>query len=366
MKNRTIYRYIFAGGGTGGHLYPALAVAQQIKELKPEAEILFIGAKNKIEERVVPNYNFNLKTIWITGFSRKFSVNNLLFPLKLFVSFFQALVIVIKFKPRVVVGTGAYVSGPVVWAASIIGSKIILLEQNSYPGITNRLLEKKATEIHIAFEETKKYFRDKSKIVLSGNPIRINLNLVDKIQARRSFSLDDNKKTILIIGGSGGAKSLNHAVAKSLDKLLEKDIQVLWQTGKVYYQEFKKYSQHGVKVMEYFDDMSLAYSSCDIVIARAGATTIAEVSLLGLPVIFVPSSNVAADHQYKNAKTLQDENAALIIPDNEVEKKLYDTTISLIYDEEKLKELRNNIKKFSNPDAALNITKKIIHLSENL
>lgn len=366
MKSKTIYRFIFAGGGTGGHLYPALAVAQQIRELIPESEILFVGAKNKIEERVVPEYNFDFKSIWISGFTRRLTVSNLLFPVKLVVAMIQSLLIVLKFKPRVAIGSGAYVSGPVIWASSIIGSKIVLLEQNSYPGITNRLLEKKANEIHITFEESKKYFREKSKLILSGNPIRINLKLIDKVEARRTFGLDDNKKTILIFGGSGGAKTLNHAVAKSLDKLIQNDIQVLWQTGKVYFQEFKKYSQKNVKVLEYINDMSSAYSACDLVIARAGATTIAEVSLLGLPVIFVPSSNVAANHQYKNAKALVDENAAELIEDDKIEDKFYETVISLLNNQVRLNEFSNNIKKFSKPDAALNIAKSLIHLSEIL
>lgn len=365
MKTQTPYRFIFAGGGTGGHLYPALAVAQQIKELKPESQILFVGAKNKIEERVVPEHNFDFKSIWISGFSRKFNSNNLLFPIKLIVSIFQSLGIAFSFKPRVAIGSGAYVSGPVIWASSFLGSKVILLEQNSYPGITNRLLEKKATEIHLTFEESKKYFRDQSKLIVSGNPIRINLKLINKVEARRYFGLEDNKKTILIIGGSGGARTLNHAIAKSLDKLIENSIQVLWQTGKVYYPEFKKYNQHGVKVMEYIDDMSAAYSSCDLVIARAGATTIAEVSLLGLPVIFVPSTNVAADHQFKNAKSLLDENAAELIEDKYVERDLLNKILKLIDDKKRLAALSDNIKKFAKPNAALIIAQKAIQLAES-
>lgn len=365
MNSKTPYRFIFAGGGTGGHLYPAIAVAQQIKELKPESEILFVGAKNKIEERVLPDYNFNFRSIWVSGFSRKFNANNLLFPIKLIVSILQSLGIAFSFRPRVAIGSGAYVSGPVIWASSFLGSKVILLEQNSFPGITNRLLEKKATEIHLTFEESKKYFREQSKLIVSGNPIRINLQLKNKIEAKRNFGLEDNKKAILVIGGSGGAKTLNHAVAKSLDRLIENKIQVLWQTGKVYYQEFKRYNQHDAKVMEYIDDMSAAYSACDLVIARAGATTIAEVSLLGLPVIFVPSTNVAANHQYKNAKSLLDENAAELIEDKSVEKELLGKVLELINDKDRLEELSSNIKKFAKPNAALEIAKRAIHLAES-
>jgi len=365
-KKRTPYRFIFAGGGTGGHLYPALAVAQKIRELKPEAEILFVGTKDKIEARVVPEHDFNFKTIWISGFARKFNMNNVLFPVKILVSLLQSLVINFGFKPRVAIGSGAYVSGPVVWMASLIGAKVMLLEQNSYPGVTNRLLEKKAAEIHITFEESKKYFREQEKLKVTGNPIRINLKLIDKVEAMSTFGLHVSKKTLLVIGGSGGAKSLNHAVANSLEKLKEKGIQVLWQTGKVYYNEFRRYNDDDVKVMEYIIDMSAAYSACDLVLARAGATTIAEVSLLGLPVIFVPSANVAADHQYKNAKAILEANAAELIADKDVEKELFTKVSELMFDEERKKALKNNIVEFAKPNAAFDIATRAIQLAETL
>ncbi|KAF0152688.1 MAG: N-acetylglucosaminyl transferase [Ignavibacteria bacterium] len=365
-KQRTPYRFIFAGGGTGGHLYPALAVAQQIREIKPEAEILFIGAKGKIEERVVPEHNFKFKTIWISGFARRFNMSNILFPVKILISLIQSICINFGFKPRVAIGSGAYVSGPVTWAASIIGAKVILLEQNSYPGVTNRLLEKKATEIHITFEESKKYFREQSKLKLTGNPIRINLKLVDRMEAFSALGLKPDKKTLLIIGGSGGAKSLNTAVAKNIIKFTELGIQILWQTGKVYYQEFRRYNGQGVKVMEYISDMSAAYSACDLVLARAGATTIAEVSMLGLPVVFVPSANVAADHQFKNAKTLVDANAAELVEDKNIETLLFDSISKLMFDEERKNSLKKNIVSFAKPNAALEIAQRAIKMAETL
>jgi len=366
MKKKTPYRFIFAGGGTGGHLYPALAVAQQIREIKPEAEILFVGAKNKIEARVVPEHDFKFKTIWISGFARKLTLENILFPAKVMVSLVQSLAINFGFKPRVAIGSGAYVSGPVVWAASLIGSKVLLLEQNSYPGVTNRLLEKKATEIHIAFEESKKYFREQSKLKLTGNPIRINLKMIDRLEAKATFGLDVNKKTLLVIGGSGGARSLNHAVAKNIQAFEELGIEILWQTGKVYYEEFRRYREQHVKVMEYISDMSAAYSSCDLVLARAGATTIAEVSILGLPVIFVPSTNVAADHQFKNAMALVNSNAAELIEDKNVETDLLDRITKLIHDENRLSKLKKNIAAFARPMAANEIAARAIHLAESL
>jgi UDP-N-acetylglucosamine--N-acetylmuramyl-(pentapeptide) pyrophosphoryl-undecaprenol N-acetylglucosamine transferase len=366
MKNKTIYRFIFAGGGTGGHLYPALAVAQKLKELKPESEILFVGTKNKIEAKAVPEYGFNFKSIWISGFSRKINLSNLLFPVKLIVSMAQSLLINMKFKPRVVVGSGAYVSGPVVWAASVMGSKIILLEQNSYPGVTNRILEKRVDEVHITFDESKKYFRQPHKLILSGNPVRINLKLEDKIEALKKFGLSDSKKTLLIIGGSGGAKSLNDAVAKNIVELTKKGIQVIWQTGAYYYEQYKNYERNSVRVMPFVNDMSAVYSACDLLIARAGATTIAEVAYLGLPVIFVPSVNVAANHQFKNAKAIVDANAAVMIEDKDLANNLLDKTAELIFDENKIQELKKNISAFAYPDAANKIASRAIELAEKI
>ncbi len=363
MTNKTPYRFIFAGGGTGGHLYPALAVAQQIRLMKPESEILFVGAKNKIESRVVPEYGFNFKSIWISGFSRKLNLSNLLFPLKVLVSAIQSLGISIGYKPRVAVGSGAYVSGPVIWAASVLGSKIILLEQNSYPGVTNRMLEKKANEIHITFEESKKYFRNESKLILTGNPIRINLKLGDKTEAKKNFGFNASKKTLLIIGGSGGAGSINNAVSKNVNELTAAGIQILWQTGQFYYEKYKNHASNTVKVFPFISDMSAAYSAADLVLARSGATTIAEVSYLGLPVIFVPSSNVAANHQYMNAKALKEANAAELIEDNNLEDEFLSVVTELINNEVRQEKLKKNISAFAKPKAAQSIAESAIKLA---
>ncbi|MBL1212927.1 MAG: undecaprenyldiphospho-muramoylpentapeptide beta-N-acetylglucosaminyltransferase [Ignavibacteriae bacterium] len=365
-KRKNIYRFIFAGGGTGGHLYPAIAVAEQIRLLKPEAEILFVGTKHKIEARVVPQYKFDFKTIWISGFARKLNLKNLLFPIKLFVALIQSLIINIKFKPRTAIGTGAYVAGPIIWAASVLGSKIILLEQNSYPGVTNRLLEKRADEIHISFEDSREYFREKDKLMLTGNPLRINLKLTDKKVSRESLGLQADKKTLLVFGGSLGARSLNEALKNNYEKLLRADIQIVWQAGELYFDEYRSFNSSKVKVVPFFDNMSEALSAADLIVARAGATSIAELSYLGLPVVFVPSTNVSADHQYKNAHSLEVENAAVILRDNEVSDKLYETVTTLIKDEEKLKLLSENIKKFSKPDAAKIIAGNAIKLAERI
>ncbi|MGK9368130.1 undecaprenyldiphospho-muramoylpentapeptide beta-N-acetylglucosaminyltransferase [Melioribacter sp. Ez-97] len=366
MKNTNPYRFVFAAGGTGGHLYPAIAVAQYIKKLHPESEIVFFGNKDKIESQVVPKYGFEFRSIWISGFYRKFDLRNLLFPVKLIVSAFQSLLFMMRFKPRVAVGCGAYVSGPVIWAASVIGSKIILLEQNSYPGIANRLLERKANEIHVTFEESKKYFRFKDKIYATGNPVRVDLSLIDKNEAAKKFGLDPARKTVLILGGSLGARSLNESAARIVDLFEKEDLQLIWQTGKLYYDEYKKYNAEKIKIMPFIEDMQAAYSASDLVIARAGATTIAELSALGKAAVLAPSPNVAANHQYFNALALAESNAAVLIEDKNLTSELKNKLIELIKDDEKLKKLSDAIKTFSKPEAASVIAQKAIGMAEQI
>lgn len=363
MSGNTIYRFILAGGGTGGHLYPAVAIAEQIKLLKPEAEILFVGTSNKIESRVIPQLGYKFRTIWISGFARKLNLQNLLFPIKMIVAVIQSVLINIKFKPKVAIGTGAYVAGPVMWGASFMGAKVVLLEQNSYPGITNRMLEKKAEEIHLTFDDSKKYFREQEKLVVSGNPIRVDLKITDKKEALAKFGLSPDKKTLLVLGGSGGAKSINDSIVDLIKT--DKDLQILWQTGAYYYDSYKQYENENVKVLSFIDDMSSVYSACDLIVCRSGATTIAEVALLGLPVIFVPSTNVAADHQFKNAESIVKNGAAELLRDNELKEKLNNLVNNLLSDKKKLVELSEKIKKFSMPKAAENIAKSAIKMAEN-
>lgn len=357
-------RYLFAGGGTGGHLFPAIAVADKIMELKPGSKILFVGTKNKIEARVVPQRGYDFKSIWISGFSRKVTLRNLLFPVKVIISMIQSLLINMKFKPTVAIGTGAYVSGPAIWGASVLGAKVILLEQNSYPGVTNRLLEKSADEIHVNFDESKKYFKNSGKIFVTGNPVRVNDELVEKSTALRKFGLSENKKVLLVLGGSLGAASINKAVMQLVNENKFENIQVLWQCGERYYDQYKAFESDNVKVRAFIDDMKAAYSCADLVIARAGATTIAEIAAIGLPTVFVPSSNVSADHQYKNAIELEKGNAAIVIRDSEVNEKLGSEIISLMNDEKRMNEMKSNIKKFATPNAAEIIAKRAISYVE--
>ncbi len=360
-----IYNFVFAAGGTGGHLYPAIAVAEQLKIIKPEAKILFVGTKKKIESRVIPQLGYAFKSIWLSGFSRKLTFKNLLFPFKLIVSLVQSFFINLKFKPSVAIGAGAYVSGPVAWLASFFGARIVLLEQNSFPGVTNRMLEKKADSIHLSFEDSAKYFKEKNKLKITGNPIRTTLKLTDRNQAVKSFGLDVNKKVLLIIGGSLGARSINKAVLENIKKFIDNNIQVIWQTGELYFDEYKHLQNDAIKVKPFISEMEVAFSACDLLAARAGATTIAEVAYLGLPVIFVPSTNVAANHQYKNAKSLIDKNACLMIEDSRLPFDFGNKVIETISNDTILAALKENIKKFSKPNAAYDIALDVIRLAEN-
>ena len=362
MKNSiTPYRFLFAGGGTGGHLYPAIAVADEIKRLKPESEILFVGTKSKIEGRVIPQLGYGFKSIWIKGFSRKFNLSNILFPIKLVVSILQSIFISFKFKPRVAIGSGGYVAGPAIWGASVMGAKIILMESNSYPGVTTRLLEKYADEVHITFEDSKKYLRHPEKIKLTGNPVRSELGKTNKSDAIKYFGLDENKFTILILGGSLGAQSINDAVANCLEDLEKNNFQIIWQTGKNYYDNYKKFNFTSVKISDFIDDMNKAYSACDLLVARAGATTIAEISVLGIPSILIPSPHVAENHQYYNAKSLADNGAAVLIKDSELKDSLKNEILNLAKDKNLLKSLSENAKKIARPNAANEIAKSAIN-----
>jgi UDP-N-acetylglucosamine--N-acetylmuramyl-(pentapeptide) pyrophosphoryl-undecaprenol N-acetylglucosamine transferase len=364
MKNlNTPYRFLFAGGGTGGHLYPAIAVADEIKRLKPESEIIFVGTKSKIEGRVIPKLGYGFKSIWIKGFARKFNLENILFPLKLVVSLVQSLFISFRFKPKVAIGSGGYVAGPAIWGASVLGAKVILMESNSYPGVTTRLLERYADEVNISFDDSKKYLRRPDKIKLTGNPVRSELGSSTKEDSKKSFGLDENKFTILVLGGSLGAASINNSVAQCIEELENKSLQIIWQTGKNYYHSYKNINLHSVKILDFIEDMNKAYSACDLLVARAGATTIAELTVLGIPSILIPSPHVTENHQYYNAKSLADNNAAILIKDSDVNSILKVKILEVVADKKLLKSLSENAKRISKPDAANVIAKSAINFA---
>ena len=364
MSNeKTRYKFLFAGGGTGGHLFPAIAVAEQIRAMKPESEILFVGTKDRIEGKTIPKLGYRFKSIWVKGFSRKFTMENLLFPLRLFISALQSLFINARFNPSVAIGSGGYVAGPAIWGASVLGAKIILLEQNSYPGVTTRLLEKHADEIHISFEDSKKYLKKKKILLSTGNPVRKNLGSIEKNEALNSFGFSPEKKTLLVLGGSLGARSINKAVGNVVNKLSNEGLQVIWQTGKIYYEDYKHFNSKSIKVFDFIEDMNYAYSASNLILARAGATTIAEILVLGIPSILVPSPNVAENHQYYNAKSLSDEGAAILVEDKEIDLRMYDEVTVMINSEEKLAELKKHALLLAKPDAAKVIAKSAIRFA---
>ncbi len=364
-KNKKI---IISGGGTGGHVYPAIAIADAIKKIEPEADILFVGAEGKLEMEKVPNAGYPIKGLNIAGFQRKLTIRNFLFPFKLIGSLIKANHIIRQFKPDVAVGVGGYASGPLLKMAGWQNIPTVLQEQNSFPGVTNKLLAKNARKICVAYDGMERFFQ-KEKIVLTGNPVRADFfkNLEEKrAEAYRHFGLDQNKKTVFIFGGSLGAKTINQAMAESAGLLREsQQIQVLWQIGKLYVEDFGKCETAGlsnIKTEVFIDRMDLAYAMADVVIGRAGALTISELCLVGKPAILIPSPNVAEDHQTKNAMALVEKNAALMVHDKDAKEKMMTTAIDLLNNENKKSELANNIKKLAKPMAAEEIAQEILKL----
>jgi UDP-N-acetylglucosamine--N-acetylmuramyl-(pentapeptide) pyrophosphoryl-undecaprenol N-acetylglucosamine transferase len=361
-------RIIFAGGGTGGHLYPAIAIADEIRKNDPDAQILFVGTKQKIEARVVPQKGYQFRSIWISGFQRKFRFATLIFPCKVIVSMMQARSIIKEFTPDVVVGTGGYVSGPVLRVAAMLNVPTLIQEQNSYPGVTTRMLAKKVNEVHLTFEGSKKYVADAQKIFVSGNPTRSNLNRCSYDGACRYFGFnpDDRRTTVLIFGGSLGAHTINNAVAKNLNKLMQRNLRIIWQTGSEDYSSVKKttelYTSNQLWVNAYIDDIEYAYAASDLVVCRAGATTIAELTVLGKPALLIPYPLAAANHQVENARSMAESGAAEILYDDDASEKLMEK-ISVMLDGTRLATISSECKKLGKPDAAREIARHVLHLA---
>ncbi len=359
-------KIIISGGGSGGHLYPALAIANALKE-KGVSDILFVGAKGKIEMEKVPKAGFKIEGLWISGFHRQKKWRNFLFPIKLILSLLKAKKIIDKFRPDLVVGVGGFASGPILKVAQWKGIPTAIQEQNSYPGVTNKLLSKGANKIMVAYPGMRRYFED-TKITITGNPVRKDLMQLDhlKNEAISYFDLDKNKKTILIFGGSLGARSINEAVLYQKE-LIEQNpqIQIIWQVGKIYYPDYKdsEFTKlTNVKILPFIDRMDLAYCAADITITRAGALTISELTLTGHPAILVPSPNVAEDHQTKNAKALTDNNAGILVQDNEAKKHMIPKAFELLDNDDLQKELSKNIRALSKPDAREQIADLLIEM----
>lgn len=354
------YRFILSGGGTGGHIYPAIAIANELKIRYPNAEFLFVGAKNRMEMEKVPQAGYKIEGLWISGLQRKLSIKNFMFPLKVVSSLMQAAKIVRRFKPDVVIGTGGFASGPLLRVAAGKGIPCLLQEQNSYAGITNKLLANKVRKICVAYDGMEVFF-PAHKIVKTGNPVRSDLvsGGTDKLGAIQFFQLLPGKSTLLVLGGSLGARRINELVAEKLPLFKSLGLQLIWQCGKLYYEEYKKYESNAVRVYPFLNRMDLAYSVADIIISRAGAGAVSELCIVGKPVVFIPSPNVAEDHQTKNANALAKVNAALLIKEKDLEAE-FDTAFSrLVSSEENREELGHNIKKMAMPNAAKDIVNEI-------
>lgn len=356
-------RFIISGGGTGGHIYPAVAIANELKSRFPEAEFLFVGAKDKMEMQKVPQAGYAIKGLWIAGIQRKITLDNAMFPLKLTSSLLNSFKIIKNFKPDVVIGTGGFASGTVLKVASMLGIPTVIQEQNSYPGITNKLLAKKASKICVAYENLERFF-PKDKMILTGNPVRQDLiNEASKSEAIAYFKLDANKKTLLVLGGSLGARRINQLIEKELDFLLSQNIQIIWQCGKLYLNDYSKYNEkNNVQVVAFIDRMDLVYAAADVVISRSGASSVSELCIVGKPTIFIPSPNVAEDHQTKNAKAISDKNGAILIKESELEAQFETIFSDLISNESKQLELSQNIKKLAKPNATKDIVEEIMKL----
>lgn len=361
---------IISGGGTGGHIFPALSIANAIKAIRPDAEILFVGAEGRMEMQRVPAAGYKIIGLPVAGFDRKNLLKNFSVIIKLIRSQMMARKIIKDFNPHVAVGVGGYASGPTLKMAGAMGIPTLIQEQNSYAGVTNKLLAAKAEKICVAYPGMERFF-DKNKIIMTGNPVRQGLLdcKMSKEEAIKSFGLDPNKKTILIVGGSLGARTLNNCVMHAMDDIKQSGVQFIWQTGKFYIEEARKcYSDAGspemVHTTDFISDMNAAYTAADLVVSRAGAGSISEFCLLGKPVILVPSPNVAEDHQTKNAMALVDKDAAIYIKDSEAEEKLIKTAIELAGDEAKLEALSTNIKKLAFHNSADIIAQEVCKLAE--
>ncbi|RHJ90862.1 undecaprenyldiphospho-muramoylpentapeptide beta-N-acetylglucosaminyltransferase [Parabacteroides bouchesdurhonensis] len=363
------YRIIISGGGTGGHIFPAISIANTLKKRFPDADILFVGAEDRMEMEKVPAAGYKIVGLPVSGFDRAHLINNIKVIRRLIKSLRLAKKTIREFNPDIAIGVGGYASGPTLWMASSLGIPILIQEQNSYAGVTNKLLAKRADCICVAYQEMEKFF-PADKIVITGNPVRQDLEeaLDKKEEALAFFGLSPEKKTILVVGGSLGARTINRSIMENLDKLFASDVQVIWQTGRYYYEEavkhLKAYRGMPVWCSDFITRMDYAYSAADLVISRAGASSISELCLLQKPVILVPSPNVAEDHQTKNAQALVNQKAAIMVADKDAEESLVPTALQTIHDVNILSSLSNNITCMAHHESAEQIVDEIVKIIE--
>jgi UDP-N-acetylglucosamine--N-acetylmuramyl-(pentapeptide) pyrophosphoryl-undecaprenol N-acetylglucosamine transferase len=367
LKNLKI---VISGGGTGGHIFPAIAIADAVKRRFPDADILFVGAEKRMEMRRVPDAGYRIIGLPVSGFNRSNLLKNIRVLWRLQKSLLKARKIINDFKPHAAVGVGGYASGPLLRVASAKHIPILVQEQNSYPGVTNKLLAKKADAICVAYDGMERFF-PKEKIVLTGNPCRNLLSIdVSREEASKYFNLDPNKRTIFVTGGSLGSKTLNRAVTRHLNTLRNADVQIIWQAGELFFHDIfleiqNINSSNNVHVCSFIDRMDYAYKAADVVISRAGAGVISELCLLGKPTILVPSPNVTEDHQTKNALALVSKNAALMIRDEEAEYKMIAAAIELLDSPQRMKLLSENILKLAQHDSDMRIVDELVRIIEN-
>ena len=353
-------RFLISGGGTGGHIYPAISIAEELSTKFENNKILFVGSSDRMEMQKVPEYGYDIIGLWISGIKRKLHFSNLLVPLKILLSIIKSYFIIKNFKPDFVVGTGGFASGPVLYVASKLKIPTLIQEQNSYPGITNRILSKSVNYICVSYPKMDRYF-PKSKLLFTGNPVRkdIYVSTISKEVSLEFFSLNKNKKTLLVLGGSLGALKINEFIKSNLNYFKKLGIQVLWQCGKNYFQQYQSFDSDIVKVKPFIKRMNYAYKVADYIVSRSGASVISELCIVGKPVIFIPSPNVAEDHQTKNAMSIVNLNSAEIVKEKDLDTEFNRVFEKIFTNEEYSLKLSNSIKKIERPNATVDIVNKI-------
>lgn len=355
-----IDRVVISGGGTGGHIFPAIAIADEIKNRNPKVKILFVGATGKMEMEKVPQAGYKIEGLRIAGFQRKFTWSNFLLPFKIIKSLLKARRILTQFKPQLVIGVGGYASGPTLKMANLLGIPTLIQEQNSYPGKTNRMLARRAENICVAYDKMDQYF-PKNKIILTGNPVRKEFHVKQDLRADafNYYKLDPTKPVLLVIGGSLGAKTLNRSLARNIETINKAGIQVIWQTGSHYYsdlvEELFREEMKNIHLLQFINRMDLAYAAADVIISRAGAISVSELCMVGKPIVLVPSPNVSDDHQTKNALALVEKGAAILIKDGDAREKLVKKTLDLIKDTKRCQEISTALKQLEKPNATIEI-----------
>ena len=359
------YKFILSGGGTGGHIYPAISIAERLLEVFPKSDITFVGSRGKMEMKTIPKYGYKIKGLFISGLKRKiFSFTNLFLPFKLIISFLQSMFIIIFNKPDFVIGTGGYASFPIVYVSTFFKIPTLIQEQNSLPGIANKFLSKHVKYICVAYNKMDKFF-PQQKLFYTGNPVRKSItNKIDAGKAKESLDIDKSRMVVTVLGGSLGSKKINELVYNNLDYIKSKEIILIWQCGKLYYDLYKNQSSEDIILYDFISDIDTVYYSSDIIIARSGALTLSELAIVGKPSILIPSPNVAENHQYHNAKVISDLDAAICLVEEEADLLFKSKLDMLIKDEEYRKNIASNISKIASPDASIEIVSKIkTHLS---